>query len=81
MNPKRLITTVKTIPTHSPALRPYKNESTLNLINSLTVFQLCAVPPLVKHFPNFVKLAKATGTTPILNGVVKNTFFKHFCGN
>ena len=61
-------------------LRPYQNESTLSLLNSLTVFQLCAIPPLVKGFPLLVKLSKQTGTSPVLNAVVKRTFFKHFCG-
>lgn len=62
------------------SLRPYKNESALSLLNSLTVFQMCAIPPLVKGFPLMVKLAKKTGTSPLLNTVVKKTFFKHFCG-
>jgi hypothetical protein len=62
------------------AIRPYKNETTGALINSLAVFQMCGIPLLVNNVPNFIKLAKYTGTSPILNTVVKHTFFKHFCG-
>jgi proline dehydrogenase len=60
--------------------RPYKNESMLSLVNSLLVFKACGIKPLVNSFPTILKGAQATGTTFILNSVVKKTFFKHFCG-
>lgn len=66
--------------TNPPLIRPYKHETSLSLANSLAVFQMCGVPLLVKHFPNFVKFSKLTKTDALLNAVVKRTFFKHFCG-
>jgi proline dehydrogenase len=35
---------------------------------------------LVDKIPTFLSIAKSTGTTPILNAVVKRTFLQHFCG-
>jgi hypothetical protein len=70
----------KTIQANLPTVRPYKNETTGALLNSLAVFQMCGIPLLVNNVPNFINLAKSTGTSPILNAIVKKTFFKHFCG-
>ncbi|ORY48275.1 FAD-linked oxidoreductase [Rhizoclosmatium globosum] len=65
----------------SPAqVRPYKDKSTLELLNSYTVFKLCEFPPLVSMTPMMINIAEKTGTKFVMNGVVKNTFFKHFCG-
>ena len=63
-----------------PKSRPYQNSSTLDLVNSMAVFQMCAIPPLVDSVPAFIKFAKLTRTEPVLHAIVKNTFFKHFCG-
>ncbi|KAJ3305907.1 hypothetical protein HDV03_000749 [Kappamyces sp. JEL0829] len=72
--------TVSMLAATSGAVRPYKHESSLSLLNSLAVFQMCGIPPLVNNVPTFIRLAKATGTSPILHAVVKQTFFRHFCG-
>jgi hypothetical protein len=41
---------------------------------------MCGIPLLVNSVPTFIKVAKSTGTSPVLNAIVKQTFFKHFCG-
>ncbi|KAJ3256465.1 hypothetical protein HK103_005463 [Boothiomyces macroporosus] len=77
-----LATQAKTVPDtlNLASARPYKNESTLNLINSWAVFKLSGIRPLVNAFPTLVNIAKKTGTAPIMNAIIKQTFFKHFCG-
>ncbi|KAI9352688.1 FAD-linked oxidoreductase-like protein [Obelidium mucronatum] len=61
-------------------VRPYKDKSTLELLNSYTVFKLCEFPPLVSMAPTVINIAERTGTKFLMNYGVKQTFFKHFCG-
>ncbi|KAJ3068625.1 hypothetical protein HDU98_008218 [Podochytrium sp. JEL0797] len=61
-------------------VRPFKDKSTLELINSYTVFKLCEFPPLVSIAPFAISVAEKTGTKFLMNYGVKKTFFKHFCG-
>ena len=60
--------------------RPYRNNSIIELVNSYSVFSMCGIQPLVKSVPSLVKLSKTTKTDPLFFFVVKNTFFRHFCG-
>ncbi|KAJ3251842.1 hypothetical protein HDU77_005626 [Chytriomyces hyalinus] len=62
------------------SVRPYKDKSTAELLNSYTVFKLCEFPPLVSMTPTIIDIAEKTGTKFIMNYGVKKTFFKHFCG-
>ena len=62
------------------AQRPYKSNKISELINSYTVLTLCGVSPLVNSVPSMVNLSKATRTDSLFYCAVKQTFFKHFCG-
>lgn len=63
-----------------PLLRPHKSKSTVDLLNSYLVFQLCSVSPLVSATPTIISLAQRLKlSTPLYCGI-KSTFFKHFCG-
>ena len=67
---------------HQPLTqRPYRNNSVPELLNSYSVFSMCGIKPLVSSVPTLIKLSKSTKTDPLLYFVVKNTFFRHFCGN
>ncbi|KAI9209070.1 FAD-linked oxidoreductase-like protein [Polychytrium aggregatum] len=60
--------------------RPYKDKSTIDLINSMMVFRLCTVPKIAEISAPILDTAqKANVHAPIYWGI-KNTFFKHFCG-
>jgi hypothetical protein len=60
--------------------RPHKNKSTSDLLNSYLVFKLCGVSPLVSATPTLIETAKKLNLTKPLYCGIKNTFFKHFCG-
>lgn len=62
-------------------VRPYEYESGASLANSLAVFKMCEIPPLVNATPTIINIARATGTSPVLHAIVKKTFFRHFCGD
>lgn len=64
----------------STETNPYKNQSTLQMINSLVVFQACMFPWLVKASPKIISTATRMGLSAPMNFVVKHTFFRHFCG-
>ena len=53
--------------------------STFELLRAIAVFKLCQLPFLVKHAESLLNLtSKILGNT-ITNGLVKHTFFQHFC--
>ena len=54
-------------------------HSNTQIIRSLAVFSLCGIKPLVKYADTCLRLAKRVVGPSIVNGVVKRTFFKHFC--
>lgn len=62
------------------SFRPFKNKSTLELVNSLLVFRLCTIKPLVAATPSIIKTAERLALTYPLYTGIKATFFKHFCG-
>ncbi|KAJ3195795.1 hypothetical protein HK101_011050 [Irineochytrium annulatum] len=80
----RLLATTNLSPTNpawSPqVVRPYKDKPLIDLLNSYAVFKLCAFPPLVDWTPSLLRAAEVTRMKWLANGVVKGTFFKHFCG-
>ncbi|RKO82891.1 FAD-linked oxidoreductase-like protein, partial [Blyttiomyces helicus] len=55
-------------------------RSTPDLLNSLLVFQMCAIPFLVDMTPTLIDAAGKVGMKRPLYAIVKATFFKHFCG-
>ncbi|KAJ3417232.1 hypothetical protein HDV05_006438 [Chytridiales sp. JEL 0842] len=61
-------------------VRPYRDKSTFDLLNSYAVFKLCGVKPLVDYSEEIFEIADKLRVTPLVHGVVKNTFFRHFCG-
>eukprot|EP00842_Homolaphlyctis_polyrhiza_P005199 jgi/Hompol1/5680/HPOL_004627-RA len=61
-------------------LRPYRTKTSLELVNSLAVFQMCAIPFLVSATPTILEAAHRARMSGVLNSVIKATFFKHFCG-
>ncbi|KAJ3022851.1 hypothetical protein HKX48_005052 [Thoreauomyces humboldtii] len=60
--------------------RPFKARSTLELVNSLVVFQLCAMPWLVKASPTLLDFAEKVHMNAPAYAIIKRTFFRHFCG-
>ncbi|KAL2912652.1 proline dehydrogenase [Polyrhizophydium stewartii] len=62
------------------SVRPYQHRPTSELLNSLAVFQMCALPGLVAATPAILDTAERLGASAPLNAVIKATFFRHFCG-
>ncbi|KNC98955.1 proline dehydrogenase [Spizellomyces punctatus DAOM BR117] len=62
------------------SVRPYKTRSTAELLNSLLVFQLCAMPKIVEASPTILEWAEKMKLTRPVYAVIKQTFFRHFCG-
>jgi proline dehydrogenase len=50
------------------------------LIRSYTIFSLCTVRPLVSNADKVLSLSKQVFGGTVVDAVVKQTFFKHFCG-
>ena len=55
------------------------SKSTFELLRAIAVFKLCQVPFLVKHAESLLNLSSKILGNTITNGLVKHTFFKHFC--
>ncbi|KAI9354568.1 FAD-linked oxidoreductase-like protein [Zopfochytrium polystomum] len=53
---------------------------TLSLINSYAVLQLCGFRPLVDWAETILSAAERLHLSWLVHWVVKQTFFKHFCG-
>ncbi|KAI8995846.1 FAD-linked oxidoreductase-like protein [Gaertneriomyces semiglobifer] len=60
--------------------RPYETKSTVDLLNSLLVFQLCSMPTLVKVSPMLIEMADKLKLGEPMYWLIKQTLFKHFCG-
>lgn len=54
-------------------------HSNLMILRSLAVFTVCGIKPLVKYADTCLRLAKRVVGPTLVNGIVKRTFFKHFC--
>ncbi|KAI9330307.1 FAD-linked oxidoreductase-like protein [Obelidium mucronatum] len=62
-------------------VRPYKGQGFLKVLNSFVVFRLCAIPSFVRWGPVLLEtVEKLPGLKHASHVVVKNTFFRHFCG-
>ncbi|KAJ3187523.1 hypothetical protein HDU85_006818 [Gaertneriomyces sp. JEL0708] len=60
--------------------RPYEKKSTVELLNSLLVFQLCSMPTLVRVSPMLIETADKLKLGEPMYWLIKQTLFKHFCG-
>ncbi|KAH9247206.1 hypothetical protein BASA83_000359 [Batrachochytrium salamandrivorans] len=69
-----------TDPFGTSVTRPYKTKTTKELVNSLAVFGMCAMPGLVSATPVIMSAAHSLGLDAPMHAIVKATFFKHFCG-
>ncbi|GMH88213.1 hypothetical protein TL16_g11091 [Triparma laevis f. inornata] len=58
----------------------YGSKSTLELVRSYAVFQLCSVPIIVRNANNLYTFSKKVFPPPLVDGIIKRTFFAHFCG-
>jgi proline dehydrogenase len=57
----------------------FKAKSTKELLLAYAVFRTCVIPGVVKHSETMIKFAtKIFGKTFVM-GIVKRTFFRHFC--
>ena len=54
-------------------------HSNLQILRSLAVFSVCSIKPLVKHADTCLAWAKKVFGATLVNGIVRRTFFKHFC--
>ena len=55
------------------------SKSTFELLRAIAVFKLCQLPFLVKHAESLLNLSSKILGNTITNGLVKHTFFQHFC--
>jgi hypothetical protein len=65
---------------HSANQRPHADKSISELINSLAVFRICTLTPLVNRSPQLLELSRSLGLSSPVHAAIKSTFFKHFCG-
>ncbi|KAJ1568722.1 hypothetical protein HK096_005532, partial [Nowakowskiella sp. JEL0078] len=61
-------------------VRPYKDRSLLELLNSYLVFQLCRIPYLTSFAAPVISISEKLFLSVPVYAVVKRTFFAHFCG-
>ncbi len=54
-------------------------HSNLQILRSLAVFSACSIKPLVKNADSLLAFAKRVLGASLVNGIVRRTFFKHFC--
>ena len=55
------------------------SKSTFELLRAIAVFKLCQLPFVVKHAESLLNLSSKILGNTITNGLVKHTFFQHFC--
>ena len=54
-------------------------RSNVQILRSLAVFSACSIKPLVKNADSLLALAKRVLGTSLVHGIIRRTFFKHFC--
>lgn len=80
MNPMTYLCYRHTSSLNNPKLRPYQKKSTMQLLNSYMVFQLCKINPLVSSTPFLIESSHKLGVSKPFYSLIKATFFRHFCG-
>ncbi len=58
----------------------YRAKPTLRLLRTLAIFGACGFPPFVRHALDLYKASRNVIGQPATNAVVRQTFFKQFCG-
>ena len=58
----------------------FSAKSTAQLMQSLAVFRTCSVKPFVQNADSLLAAAKTLVGPSLVTSVVRNTFFKQFCG-
>ena len=64
----------------SDPAKAYSKKSVVELIRSYCVFVLCSVRPLVSNADWLLPFSRRYLGGPLVDFVVKSTFFAHFCG-
>ncbi|BDA48708.1 Proline dehydrogenase 1, mitochondrial [Coccomyxa sp. Obi] len=57
----------------------FRSKTTGDLLLAYGVFSACQVKPVVNNADALLKLSKRLLGSTIVNGIVKRTFFRHFC--
>lgn len=60
--------------------RPHKNKTVPELLQSLIVFQVIQIQPLVQHGETIVNTMRTVFGDTITDSLIRNTFFPQFCG-
>lgn len=55
------------------------SKSTSSILRALAVFQICRIRFLVKNADTLLNISSRVFGTTITNGIMKHTFFRHFC--
>lgn len=58
----------------------FKHKSTMELVRAYCIFNLCRFRPLVMHGESLLKVSNSVFGATITNGIVRHSFFNHFCG-
>jgi hypothetical protein len=58
----------------------YQSKSLGELLLAYVVFRACLFPPLVANSDRIYKTARRVLGPTLVDGVVRRTFFAHFCG-
>lgn len=58
----------------------YRDKNFYDLILAWFIFRVCAVPAIVQHADTMYKSARKIFGATLTDAVVRNTFFRHFCG-
>lgn len=56
------------------------HRSTLDLLRSALIFELCQFPQIVDYTPRMIEAARSMGLEKPLFWLIRNTFFQQFCG-
>ncbi|CAG9461673.1 unnamed protein product [Pedinophyceae sp. YPF-701] len=59
---------------------PFRGRSWTELLNAYGVFTTCAIKPVVANADKLIALGEAVVGKKLTYGIIKHTFFAHFCG-
>lgn len=67
------------IPDFNDTQAAYESQSNLQLFRAALVFQLCRIPPLVKHALPLLRLTRRVVGDTVTDTLLRATLFGHFC--
>lgn len=67
------------VPDFTDFQEAHQPKSNLELLRAYGVFTMCQIRPLVTHADSLLSLSKKVLGQSITNGIVRETFFAHFC--